>query len=127
MYSYHHTVDETNFLEACGAEVIADAAYNAAVIDDKAAARFEDLGMVNDLLRYTFLLAKDNEEWWNAFYYYWYYASYMYDIDNDGMHMYICADGIKDADELVLLWTENESEDLYLMTKAFYDKEVGML
>ena len=127
MYAYHHTVNETNFLKACKAEVVPDKKLNNVVLDGDIIERFEDLGMINDLFRYTFLLANDNEEWWNAFYYYWYYSCYMHDIDNEGMHMYICADGIKDADELVLLWTENESEDLYLMTKAFYDKEVGML
>ena len=81
---------------------------------------------VDDMYRYMFMLARGDEEWWNAFYYYWYYCNFLKERDPDGMHMYICADDIAEKDELIVLWNDLESKDLFLMSKDMLEKEAGL-
>ena len=121
LYHHHHFVNEVNFLNA--SNIKRDT--NNAVNTDEIALHFEDLGYANDMYRNMFMLTDGVEEWWNAFYYYWYYNYYFGEIDPDGMHFYICSDGVDTEDELVLLWNDEESKDLFLMSKSTYDKEVG--
>lgn len=128
LYSYYHNENAINYMELAGAAVIPDEALNDSYISKEQQAELMDLGFVNDMFRYSFLCNDFWEELGNYFTYYWYYADYLPPI-----HVYMNlsegADGssIFDAEELVVLWDgspENEAENLYIMTKDYYESEV---
>lgn len=120
MYTYYHQNNLTDFLEASGANVVAEDKYNNSFIGEEQQADFEHLGYSNDLNRYLFPLSKLNEEWSNSFYYYWYYSTELPDSN-----IYVNGEGLSDAAELVVLSDDSENETWYVMTKDYYDRKVA--
>lgn len=118
MYEFYHQKNATAFLEAAGAKVIASDDYNNTVLTEDNLKSFEDCGYVNDLYRNLFLLSDLNDEWSNSFFYYWYYATAIGE-----KRIYMNPEGLEKETDLVILWDEDET--LYVMTKTYYDREVG--
>ena len=79
---------------------------------------FTSLGIANDLLRYSFPLNHEEVQQARGFWYYWYYHHFA-DKEPDRPESYpqifVCMDGISEADTLAALWDENEN--LYLMAE----------
>lgn len=119
LYYYYHAVNMWQYLEFNHATIIKDETLNGIVLTDEQKARFEDMGYANDLMRYTFPLTPYNGEWGNGFYYYWFYSCYIGDS-----HVYICTDGLEEADELVVIWqreNHHDTESYYIASKEqFY-------
>lgn len=124
MYGYFHYIAPSAYFEHYGSEVIHDEELNNIVIKKDEHPEFEDIGYANDMLRNVCLFHPDTTEIADYFSHYWYYREWV-----KGMHIYANLDGIKDADELVLIWqnvSENEeTEDLYLMTKQYFDENIA--
>lgn len=120
LYAKYHQKNMTEFLEANGALVFADDSLNNNYIDDATINDFSYAGNGNDMFRSMFMLSNVEDEWSNNFYYYWYYCFRFKNMD-----VFINADGIVDADEIVLLWDDKENETTYIMTKDYYDREVA--
>lgn len=123
VYAYYHNENAINYMELMEASVIPDAALNDAGVSEELMEDFTDLGYANDMFRYTFLCNDFWEELGNYFTYYWYYFEYLPEI-----HIYLNEEGMEEADTLVVLWdgdAENEAENLYIMTKAYYESEVA--
>ena len=119
LYRYYHAVNMWRYLDFNRAKVEKTASLNDTVLTDAQKAYFEDLGQANDMMRYTFVLSPYEGEWGNGFYHYWFYNTFIGDS-----HVYICPEDIKDADELVLIWQQgdtNDTEDYYIASKAYYD------
>lgn len=128
LYAYYHNENAINYMELTDAVVIPDAALNTSYVSEEKKAEFEDLGFANDMFRYSFLCNDFWEELGNYFTYFWYYADYLPEI-----HVYMnlsedaAGSSVFDAEELVVLWDgspENEAENLYIMTKGYYESEV---
>ncbi|MCR4738638.1 MAG: hypothetical protein K5886_00090 [Lachnospiraceae bacterium] len=129
LYAYYHGVNLVNFAKFSGAEVIKDETMNdSAIPGSLRESDFECLGMANDMFRYTFLMNDFWEELGNYFTYQWYYYDHLDPIfayanilpDKGGKDVYT-------SDELVILWDsshEREEEDIYLMTKEYYDDRI---
>lgn len=123
VYSYYHNENAINYMELMEASVIPNAALNDAKVDEAQMDKFADLGYANDMFRYSFLLNDFWEELGNYFTYYWYYSEYLPEI-----HVHLNAEGMAEADTLVVLWDgspENEAENLYIMTEDYYESEVS--
>ncbi|MCR5302038.1 MAG: hypothetical protein K6E49_06320 [Lachnospiraceae bacterium] len=123
LYHQYHAVNMWNFLDLCGASVIKDDTLNGTVLSDEQRSYYENLGPANDLMRYTFLLSPYSEEWGNGFYYYWFYNDY-----TEISHVYICPQDIADADELVLIWQQEDllgTEDYFIASKQYYDEVIA--
>lgn len=123
VYAYYHNENAINYMELMEASVIPDAELNDARVSEAQMEKFADLGYANDMFRYSFLLNDFWEELGNYFTYYWYYSDYLPEI-----HVYLNAEGMEEADTLVVLWdgnAENEAENLYIMTEAYYESEVA--
>ena len=123
LYHQYHAVNMWNFLDLCGASVVKDGSLNETVLSKEQRSYFEDLGTANDLMRYTFLLSPYSEEWGNGFYYYWYYNDYIGDS-----RVYICPEGLEDADELVLIWQHEDilgTECYFIASKQYYDEVIA--
>lgn len=129
LYSYYHNENAINILKLSGAEVVPDAALNSSFVEETQMEVFEDLGYANDMFRYSFLLNSFWEELGNYFTYYWYYADLMPEL-----HVYLngeqdtAGESVFDAKELVVLWDgspSQEAENLYIMTKNYYESEVA--
>lgn len=130
MYAYHHSRDIFRFLDYAGAMAIHDKNVKEVAIDKDLAERdFEELGITNDMFRYCFMYNLISDEPGNYFSYYWYYYEYLKTIkayiniapDKNGETVF-------DSDELMILWNTFdgvEEEDIYIMTKAYYDTEVA--
>lgn len=122
LYSYYHYRNPSEYFRHYGSNVVHDKTLNNSVINAEKQKDFEDIGYANDMLRNVCLYHPDNTGAADYFYHYAYYRAYV-----NSMHIYVNFDGITDKDELVLLWqlqTGNEgdeTEDLYLMTKDYYD------
>ena len=123
----YHGINSRNLLEASGANVVCDPAFNESEITKEQAVRFTDLGYSNDLYRFSCAANDIDVEYGNYFHYYYYYTA-----KGQPMHIYLYAE---DADaftperdeELVALWQPVEKgygEDLYIMTKSWFDREV---
>lgn len=130
MYAYYHVQSIQFFLESADAELIRDDDMNNISLPAEQRDRdFEVLGNTNDMFRYCFMYNDFTEEAGNYFSYYWYYYEYLKTIRaymNTGKD----ANGetIFDADELVVMWNTIdgvEEEDIYIMTKEYYDSEVA--
>ena len=120
LYHQYHAVNMWNFLDLCGATVVKEGSLNGTILSDEQRSHFEDLGTANDLMRYTFLLSPYSEEWGNGFYYYWFYNDYIEDS-----RVLICPEGIEDADELVLIWQQEDllgTECYFIASKQYYDE-----
>lgn len=125
LYAYYHITNATDLMKLYGAsEVINDESYNGILVPEDKKSDFYDLGYANDMFRYSFVANDFWEELGNYFTYYWYYYEYL-----DEIHVYVNPEGLDSGDELVLLWDgvhEKENEDYYLMSKDYYDREVGL-
>ncbi|MCR5626265.1 MAG: hypothetical protein K6F99_02995 [Lachnospiraceae bacterium] len=85
-------------------------------------ADFADLGIANDLLRYSFALNHEEVQQARAFWYYWYYHAFPEkkpNRDEAYPRVYVNPDEMAEEDELVALWDENEN--LYLMSSRYYE------
>ena len=82
---------------------------------------FNDLGIANDMLRYTFLLNKEHSKETKYFWYSWYYYSFARE-ESYFPHVYVMMDEVVDADELVAIW--DEGENLYVMTGDYYENSL---
>lgn len=123
LYSYFHQIPETEYLKRYNAEVIQDSSINNSVIDDNVKDDFTLTGYANDMLRNAFMFHPDKTTAANYFYHYVYFSETV-----GPMNFYINFDNITDSSELVLLWQnvseDDETEELYLMTKDYYDSNV---
>ena len=125
-YALYHARNEYYLLEYLNTELIKDAGMNeATVTDELTAGEFASLGPINDMLRYCFLYGDLPFESANYFAYYWYYYEFLGEI-----RAYMCTETdskgetVFTSDDLVILWNTVdgiEEEDLYIMTKAYYD------
>lgn len=128
-YALYHARTEYYFLEYLDTDLIKDAGMNEEVVTDKLLDRdFESVGPVNDMLRYCFLYGDLPYESANYFAYYWYYYEYL-----DEVRAYVCnkadskGETVFTSDELVMFWNVyegREEEDLYIMTRDYYDTVV---
>lgn len=123
LYPYYHYHNPSLYFEHYRSRVIHDDSLNNSVIKANEKEDFEDIGFANDMLRNVCLYHQDDTGAADYFYHYAYYRVYV-----NAMHIYVNFDGITDTDELVLLWqlqnpddSTDETEDLYLMTKSYYD------
>lgn len=130
MYAYYHVQSMQFFLDSAGAGLIRDDEMNEINLPEEQRDRdFEVLGNTNDMFRYCFMYNDFTEEAGNYFSYYWYYYEY---LDTIRAYMYTGKDTngetVFDADKLVVMWNTvegTEVEDIYIMTKAYYDSEVA--
>lgn len=124
MYGYFHYIAPSEYFEHYGSKVIHDESLNNIVIEHDEHPELEDIGYANDMLRNVCLFHPDTTAAADYFFHYWYYREWV-----KGMHIYANLDGIKDADELVLIWQnvseDEETEDLYLMTKQYFDENIA--
>ena len=82
---------------------------------------FSDLGIANDMLRYTFLLNKEHSKETKYFWYSWYYYSFAKE-ENMFPHVYVRLESCEPADELVTFW--DEGENLYVMSRSDYENDI---
>jgi len=78
---------------------------------------FTNIGLTNDLLRYTFLLNQETSKETTYFWYAWYYYSFA--EEKEWYHYAYLENGIEDSDSLVAVW--DHEEQLYIMTREYYD------
>lgn len=119
LYHYYHAVNMWQYLDFNKATIVKDASLNNVLLSDRARSYFEDLGPANDMMRYTFVLSPYVGEWGNGFYHYWFYNTFI-----GTSHVYICPEGIKDAEELVVIWQDedvHDTESYYIASKEYYD------
>lgn len=126
LYSVFHYYAPTAYLEHYSGEVIQDEMMNNSVINEKLRLDFNDIGFANDMLRNVCMYHPDQTEASNYFHHYKYYHEIV-----GPMHVFVNLDGILESDELVLIWQNQmdngkmvETEDLYLMTKDYYDRNI---
>lgn len=122
VYAYFHMHNIVDYLKTVGASVVSKEDYNDILINDKQKECFTDFGYTNDMFRYMFNLNDIKEEWGNSFYFFWYYCNHAGES-----RVYICTEGIKDCDEIMLIWQGEEAEDIYIISKDYYEKEVAGL
>lgn len=84
----------------------------------------------NDMLRYSFMVNKDLQEVNSYFRYSYIYYTVaggdgygLYYHTDDFLNMYICLDGIADADELIAVW--DNTENIYLMPEKYYAENIA--
>ncbi len=121
-YAYYHMNNVCNTISHMSATVVPDESMNDTFIDAVRRADFENIGYANDMLRNSLMYSNNyGDESGNYFYYYWYYGD-----QRSEMNTYVNFDGLYEADELVLIWQlkdpSEETEDLYLMTKKYYEE-----
>ncbi|MCR5735381.1 MAG: hypothetical protein K6G22_12320 [Lachnospiraceae bacterium] len=129
LYAYYHGTNLKNYAAFAGAEVVEDETMNETMVNDSLLKEdFERFGSANDMFRYSFMMNDFWEELGNYFTYQWYYYDHLGEISvfvnpsEDGK-----GEDIADADELVILWDsshEKEEENIYIMTKAYYEDSV---
>lgn len=130
IYGYYHLHNVEWFLECMDAKPVLDDGMNDIILDDaKIGNDFEELGITNDMFRNSFMYNDMEGEWGNYFYYYWYYYERL-DTIRAYMNVNVDSQGktVFDTDELVLLWNAVdgvEEEDIYIMTRDYFDKEVA--
>ena len=130
LYAYYHARNVYWFLDFAGASNVRDKNMNGYGLDSTLLERdFDELGITNDMFRYCFMHNDISDEPGNYFTYYWYYYEY---LDSIKAYLNVVSDSkgetVFDADELVILWNTvdgTEEEDIYIMTKDYYDKEVA--
>jgi hypothetical protein len=91
-------------------------------LNDDVKMKFTDLGRGHELMRYAFLGDHTDEEVTNQFFYSYFYTTDLYYQRDETINIRICTEGLDKADTMVALWDVNEN--LYLMSKGFYDREV---
>lgn len=83
---------------------------------------FQDYGITNDLLRYTFLLNREHAKETKYFWYSWYYYSFA-EEENRYPHMYLIPEDCEAADTLVAIW--DRDENIYIMSMEKYAEVKG--
>ena len=124
----YYGINSRNLLRAFDANVVADPSLNGITITKEQAESFTDLGRSNDLYRFSSAANDIDVEYGNYFHYYYYYTA-----RGEEMHVYLQAFDAKeltpvDDTDLVAIWQELEDgygENLFIMTKSYYDKEVA--
>ena len=123
----YHGMNAANLLSVMGADVVMEDALNDVVLSADVKRKFTDLGISNDMYRFSNAANDIPELYGNYFHYY-----YVYTVRGEEMHVYLYADDPavftpEGTGELVALWEDKEGygEDLYLMSKDFYDREVA--
>ena len=122
LYAYYHAYNMWDYLEANNATIVKDDSLNTVVLSDSQKALFTDLGLANDLMRYTFPYTKYADKYGNGYFHYWYYSTYI-----NTSHVYLCTDSLADADELVMIWeTEDDeaTENYYIASKEAFKSVV---
>lgn len=130
MYAYYHARSIQFFVQSAGAHYESDNDMNEINLPTELVDRdFEFLGNTNDMFRYCFMYNDFTEEAGNYFNYYWYYYEY---LDTVRAYLNTAKDAngetVFDADKLVVMWNTvegTEIEDIYIMTKEYYDSEVA--
>lgn len=85
---------------------------------------FENLGLTNDMLRYSFLLNTDKQRESAYFWYSWFYYSFATqanDSENYISYAYVMKDECEEAEELVAIW--DYKNDLYIMPYDVYEEK----
>lgn len=77
---------------------------------------FTNIGLTNDLLRYTFLLNQESSKETTYFWYAWYYYSFA--EEKDWYHYAYVQNGVEDSNSLVAVW--DHEEQIYIMTEDYY-------
>lgn len=80
---------------------------------------FTDIGITNDMLRYSFLLNQEHSKETKYFWYSWYYFSFS-EEENHYPHMYVNTKDCEEHDELVAIW--DRDENLYIISREKYDE-----
>ncbi|MCR4806114.1 MAG: hypothetical protein K5857_00425 [Lachnospiraceae bacterium] len=129
-YALYHARNEYYLLEYLNTNLIKDASMNGLLIsDEKTESDFASAGGINDMLRYCFLYGDLLYESANYFAYYWYYYEFL-----DHIQAYVCTqtdsqgETVFTSDSLVMFWNTVdgvEEEDLYIMTRDYYEKEIA--
>ena len=123
LYHYYHAVNMWDFLDFAKASTVKDTSLSDIVLTDEQKAYYEDLGSANDMMRYTFALTPYNGEWGNGFYYYWFYNYFIGDS-----RVYMCTEGIPEADELVVLWQktgEHDTDSYYIASRKYFEEVIA--
>ena len=81
------------------------------------------LGPGNDMMRYAHMGDHTDEETSNQFFYTYFYTFDPYHPIDEQLRIRICTDGLEYDETLVALW--DTGENLYLMGKSYYDKNVA--
>lgn len=116
-------MDLKNILTENGANVIlADTGYGYDSTNRDMAEfvseNFDDMGYINDTLRYAHLYNDIKGEYGNGFYYYWAYSKSF-----SARKLYACPKQLEESNELYLILdTENNA---YLVSKSFLEEEVA--
>lgn len=118
---YYYGRDYYRFFEKFAKAVQVDAALAAKDTFDfttlRDSGRMSPIGFSNDMARYTFLINEDEIEQAS---YFWY--DFVYREESPTMYVYMENELPSDCEELVALWdTEN---NLYIMSRTFYEQEV---
>ena len=127
LYNIHYGINSENLLKAFGANTVKDSSMNETIITDDIQNDFDLLGSANDMLRFSGVVGDGTEEYWNYFHHY-----FVYTVHGSPMHIYLHIDDkgslLNDQDsELVAIWQripDKHGEDLYIMDKDYYDKNV---
>lgn len=127
LWDIHYGINSENLLKAFGADTIRDSSMNGITITGDTQNDFELLGSANDMLRFSGVVGDGDEEYWNYFHHY-----YIYTVHGSPSHIYLHIDDkgslLKGSDaELVAIWQripDKLGEDLYIMDKEYYDKNV---
>ncbi len=128
LHEVYYGVNSRNLLESMGANVVADQGLNDVVIRKEAEADFESLGMSNDMYRFSFPFNDFPGEYANSFHYYCYYTAFGLPMQvriPKGDAQAFLPDSTED---LVAIWEripEGFGEQLYLMSRSYYEKEVA--
>ena len=127
-YALYHARNVYYLLEYLHTDLIKDAGMNDILVTDElVASEFASLGPINDMQRYCFLYGDLPFESANYFAYYWYYYEFLGQIQ-----AYMCTetdangDTVFTSDDLVILGNTVdgiEEEDLFIMTKEYYDSK----
>lgn len=113
--TYYHAYSMWNYLESNNASIIKDPTLNGYTLDSAQKLQFQDLGLANDLMRYTFPYTKYANKYGNGFFHYWYYSMY-----SEESHIFLCVNNLNDSKELIMLWEKKEdgmTEDYYIISK----------
>lgn len=118
---YYYGRDYVRFFEAFAGSVSVDETLAAKEDFDfsvfQNAEHMTKIGYSNDMARYTFLLNQDEIEQAS---YFWY--DYVYREEAQTMYIYLQNDLSPECTSLVALW--DAENDLYIMSREYYDEEV---
>lgn len=78
---------------------------------------FQDMGITNDLLRYTFLLNQEHAKETKYFWYSWYYYSFA-EEESRYPRLYMIPEECEASDSLIAIW--DRDENIYLMSPERY-------